>query len=53
MYPQADETLTWSGEFFVPVHFANDDIDWEVIVSGTYDSRIVAGPSVVLQEVRE
>ena len=53
MYPQADETLTWSGEFFVPVHFANDDIDWEVMVSGTYDSRIVAGPSVVLQEVRE
>ena len=52
-YPQANQTLTWSGEFYVPVHFANDDIDWEVLVGGTYDNRIVAGPSVVLQEVRE
>jgi uncharacterized protein (TIGR02217 family) len=53
MFPQADETLTWSGEFYVPVHFANDDIDWEIMVAGTYDNRVVAGPSVVLQEVRE
>jgi uncharacterized protein (TIGR02217 family) len=52
-YPQANNTLTWSGDFFVPVHFANDEIDWEVLVGGTFDNRIIAGPSVVLQEVRE
>ena len=52
-YPQPADTLTWSGEFYVPVHFANDDIDWEVVVGGGFSGRIIAGPSVVLQEVRE
>jgi uncharacterized protein (TIGR02217 family) len=54
-YPQpgVGATLTWDGDFYVPVHFANDEIDWEVLVGGTYDNRVVAGPSVVLQEVRE
>jgi hypothetical protein len=45
--------LTWSGDFYVPVHFANDEIDWEMILGGTYDTRLIAGPSVTLQEVRE
>lgn len=52
-YPQSTDTLTWSGEFYVPVHFANDEIDWELVVSGSYSGRIVAGPNVLLQEVRE
>lgn len=52
-FPQPNQTLTWSGDFYVPVHFANDEIDWEVLVGGPYDNRVVAGPSVVLQEVRE
>lgn len=52
-YPQATETLTWTGGFYIPVHFLNDDIDWEILASGAAESRIIAGPSVVLQEVRE
>jgi uncharacterized protein (TIGR02217 family) len=52
-YPQPTETLTWAGSFYIPVHFANDDIDWEMLVAGDYAGRIVSGPSVVLQEIRE
>lgn len=52
-FPQATDSLTWSGEFYVPVHFANDDIDWEMVIPGPYDARVVAGPNVLLQEVRE
>ncbi len=52
-YPQPTDTLTWAGSFYIPVHFANDEIDWEMVVAGDYAGRIVAGPSVVLQEIRE
>jgi uncharacterized protein (TIGR02217 family) len=52
-YPQPTETLTWAGSFYIPVHFANDEIDWEMLVAGDYAGRVVAGPSVVLQEIRE
>lgn len=52
-FPQVTDLLTWSGDFFVPVHFANDEIDWELIIPGNYSARVVAGPNVVLQEVRE
>ena len=52
-YPQASEALTWSGNFYVPVHFMNDEIDWDLVRAGQFDQRLLAGPSVVLQEVRE
>lgn len=52
-YPQATETLTWTGGFYVPVHFASDDLDWDILRSGPADTRIIAGPSVTLMEVRE
>jgi len=52
-YPQASEALTWSGRFYVPVHFENDEIDWELVVSGAEAGRFMAGPNVVLMEVRE
>lgn len=46
--------VTWDGRFYVPVHFLSDSIDWEMVVSGpAYEGRFIAGPSVVLQEVRE
>lgn len=45
--------LTWSGVFYVPVHFRDDIIDWDVVRSGSYESRFIAGPSVVLDEVME
>lgn len=46
-------TLTWEGKFYVPVHFMNDEIDWEMLLGGQMKNRIVAGPSVILEEVRE
>ena len=52
-YPQASQALTWSGNFFVPVHFANDEIDWDMVRSGSPDARLIVGPTVTLMEVRE
>jgi uncharacterized protein (TIGR02217 family) len=52
-YPQASETMTWGGALYVPVHFANDEIDWEQVASGAEATQLLAGPSVLLQEVRE
>jgi uncharacterized protein (TIGR02217 family) len=52
-YPQSTETLTWAGDFYVPVHFASDEIDWELVAGGPAAARLLAGPSVVLNEVRE
>lgn len=52
-YPQSSETLTWTGQFYTPVHFASDDLDWDILRSGPAATRIVAGPSVTLLEVRE
>lgn len=47
-------TVTWTGRFYVPVHFMSDSIDWAMVVAGQDpDARFLAGPSVVLQEVRE
>lgn len=52
-YPQATEALTWSGSFYVPVHFAGDDIDWSLAAGGPAESRLIVGNSITLQEVRE
>jgi uncharacterized protein (TIGR02217 family) len=52
-YPQPTETLTWTGGFYVPVHFATDEIDWTLELAGPAAQRLLAGPSVLLQEVRE
>jgi uncharacterized protein (TIGR02217 family) len=46
-------TLTWTGRFYVPVHFMDDSIDWQIDVAGPYDARLTSGPNVMLQEVRE
>lgn len=46
-------TLAWKGSFYVPVHFMDDVIDWDLVLSGPAGQRLVAGPSVVLQEIRE
>lgn len=52
--PVADVTLlAWSAEFYVPVHFTNDQIDWELIAPGPADSRYFAAPSIPLSEIRE
>lgn len=46
-------TLRWSGRFYVPVHFMEDAIDWELVAPGAASQRLLAGPSVILQEIRE
>lgn len=52
-YPQASEALTWRGRHYVPVHFSNDMLDWEILRSGAAETRLIAGPMVSLREVRE
>jgi uncharacterized protein (TIGR02217 family) len=46
-------TLSWSGGFYIPVHFESDMLDWEMVRPGPMEQRLIAGPSVVLTEVRE
>lgn len=45
--------LAWSGQFYLPVHFLEDSIDWDLIAPGAASQRLLSGPSVVLQEIRE
>lgn len=52
-YPQASESLKWAGRFYLPVHFHDDWIDWELVLPGGEDQRLFAGPSVILDEIRE
>lgn len=49
----AAANITWAGSFYVPVHFASDEIDWELVRSGPADTRLMAGPSVTVMEVAE
>lgn len=52
-YPQPDETLSWTGTFYVPVQFAEDEMNWDMARPGHFDDRLVAGNSIRLLEVRE
>lgn len=52
-YPQPDEALTWSGGFYVPVQFANDAMEWDLMRPGHYQDRLIDGPNIPLVEVRE
>ena len=45
--------LAWTGSFYVPVHFQDDSIDWDLVRSGNAQDRLIAGPAVVLKEIRE
>ena len=50
----AEGIISWTGIFYVPVHFQSDDLDWDMVVSGSDpDGRFIVGPTVVLEEVRE
>ncbi len=53
LYPQTYDVLSWSGDFYVPVHFANDYIDWQLERAGTYDGRLLSGPNITINEIRE
>lgn len=52
-YPQPDEALTAAFRFYTPVHFRDDDIQWELLAGGPYASRMVSFTSVYLDEIRE
>jgi uncharacterized protein (TIGR02217 family) len=50
----AAEDLSWTGGFYVPVHFKDDEIDWQMVVPNpSPDARFISGPTLVLREVRE
>lgn len=49
----AVETLTWTGSFYVPVHFMNDYLEWSIVAPGPADTRFAEGPAAILQEIRE
>ena len=51
LYPQPEDTLTWAGEFDVPVRFDADNIDGE-IVSRSGASLIVGWSDIPLVELR-
>lgn len=46
--------VTWSGTFYVPVQFLDDNLDWDLLRPGSdAEDRLLAGTSVVLQEIVE
>jgi uncharacterized protein (TIGR02217 family) len=45
--------MTWTGRFYVPVHFQSDVIDWDLVAPGPEEVRYFSGPNVVLEEIRE
>lgn len=46
--------LGWSGLTYVPVHFMDDSIDWQMVKPGSNpDSRYIGGPSLTLEEIKE
>lgn len=46
-------TVSWAGLYYIPVHFANDDLDWTLLAAGPEDARYMAGQSVLLNEIKE
>ena len=52
-YPQPADSLAWTGGFYVPVQFQNDEIDWELVVAGPSAGRFIGVNNVQLVEVRE
>jgi uncharacterized protein (TIGR02217 family) len=52
--PSAAAVSWTAGRYYVPVHFMDDSIEWEIVGSGqTAQARYVAGTNILLQEVRE
>lgn len=49
----AASSLTWSSRYYVPVHFENDDIDWDLDVAGPEESRFMSGKRLMLTEILE
>lgn len=52
-FPQPTQALAWSGNFLVPVHFASDELQWQLERGGAAETRLISGQSIVLREVRQ
>ncbi|MDM0041883.1 hypothetical protein QTI05_22775 [Variovorax sp. J22R193] len=52
-YPQTDEALTVAARFYVPVHFRNDTLAWELVIAGPTAKREIVVASCFLDEIRE
>jgi hypothetical protein len=52
-YPQPDESLTCAARFYVPVHFRNDTLAWELVIAGPTAKREIVVASCYLDEIRE
>lgn len=52
-YAQPTEALAVVGDFYVPVHFATDNLDWDIVKPGPFEERLVQGPSFSIIEIRE
>ena len=48
----SNDVPSWSGQFFVPVRFEDDDIGWETVDRSQGLGLLIAGPSVPLREMR-
>lgn len=51
--PLVADVLSWAGSFYVPVHFTQDSLPWDLVRSGDEKTRLIMGSNVTLQEVRE
>jgi uncharacterized protein (TIGR02217 family) len=45
--------VTWAGIYYIPVHFQSDDLDWDLVAAGAADARLMVGPTVILDEIKE
>jgi uncharacterized protein (TIGR02217 family) len=52
LYPQATETLTWAGEFDIPVRFESDELDDLIVQTLPNGEKLLQAPSIVLVEIR-
>jgi hypothetical protein len=49
----AASAVTWASVVYVAVHFRDDTIQWELVAGGAESQRLVRGPNVVLEEVKQ
>jgi len=45
--------ITWAAPFYVPVHFADDELEWKLEAAGSEAQRLLVGPRIVLDEVKQ
>jgi uncharacterized protein (TIGR02217 family) len=46
-------SLTWTGEFYIPVHYLTDEIDASLFVWVDGGKQLVSGQDIILEETRD